>query len=109
MTTITKLQKEGYQGIKVTSMLKAVESVGIFKQLRLVQQNEFSSIKNKYNKNGYLTKPHFTYLWQLYWNFVLNNFRFNDKSATWTIPVKIKKIETKHIGMKMFNELSKTL
>ena len=70
MTTVTTLQKAGYKGVKITSMIKAIESQEIFKHLRLVQQNEFSKLKNKYNKVGYLTQPYFSYLWSLYWNFV---------------------------------------
>ena len=106
MTTVTTLQKAGYKGVKVTSMIKAIESQEIFKHLRLVQQNEFSKLKNKYNKVGYLTQPYFSYLWSLYWNFVLNDFRFDDKSKDWTIPTKIKKIEIPlHIGLQILNKL----
>lgn len=105
MTTVTTLQKAGYKGVKITSMVKAIESQEIFKHLRLVQQNEFSKIKNKYNKVGYLTQPYFTYLWNLYWNFVLNDFRFDDKSKDWTVPTKIKKVEYQHIGMKILNDV----
>jgi hypothetical protein len=97
MTTVTTLQKAGYKGVKVTSIIK---------HLRLVQQNEFSKIKNKYNKVGYLTQPYFSYLWSLYWNFVLNDFRFDDKSKDWAIPTKIKKVEYQHIGMKILNNLN---
>ena len=105
MTTVTTLQKAGYKGVKVTSMIKAIESQEIFKHLRLVQQNEFSKLKNKYNKVGYLTQPYFSYLFHLYWNFVLNDFRFDDKSKDWSIPTKIKKVEYQHIGMKLLNNL----
>ena len=105
MTTVTTLQKAGYKGVKVTSMIKAIESQEIFKYLRLVQQNEFSKLKNKYNKVGYLTQPYFSYLWSLYWNFVLNDFRFEDKSKGWTIPTKIKKVERQHIGIKLLESL----
>lgn len=104
MTTVTALQKTGYKGIKVTSMLKAIESAEVFKNLRLVQQNEFSSLKNKYNKVGYLTQPYFSYLWQLYWNFVLNDFRFDEKSKNWTIVTK--HVKAKHIGMRIYNNLN---
>lgn len=105
MTTVTTLHKAGYKGVKITCMIKAIESQEIFKHLRLVQQNEFSKIKNKYNKVGYLTQPYFTYLWQLFWNFVLNDFRFDDKSKDWSIPVKHKKVMTEHIGLTMLNNL----
>ena len=105
MTTVTTLQKAGYKGVKITSMIKAIESQEIFKHLRLVQQNEFSKIKNKYNKVGYLTQPYFTYLWNIYWNFVLNDFRFEDKSKDWSIPTKHKKVKIEHIGLTMLKDL----
>ena len=105
MTTVTTLQKAGYKGVKITSMIKAIESQEIFKHLRLVQQNEFSKLKNTYNKVGYLTQPYFSYLFHLYWNFCLNDFRFEDKSKDWTIPTKIKKVERQHIGMKLLENL----
>ena len=105
MTTVTTLQKAGYKGVKVTSMIKAIESQEIFKHLRLVQQNEFSKLKNTYNKVGYLTQPYFSYLFHLYWNFVLNDFRFDYKSKDWTVPTKIKKVEYQHIGMKLLENL----
>lgn len=105
MKTVTTLQKAGYQGVKITSMIKAIESQEIFKHLRLVQQNEFSKLKNKYNKVGYLTQPYFSYLWQLYWNFVLNDFRFDTRVSEWTEVSKIKKVEFQHIGMKVYNSL----
>lgn len=106
MTTVTTLQKAGYKGVKVTSMIKAIESQEIFKHLRLVQQNEFSKLKNKYNKTGYLTQPYFSYLWNIYWNFVLNDFRFEDKSKNWTVPTKIKTIKREHIGLTMLKNLN---
>ena len=57
-----------------------------------------------YNKNGYLTQPYFTYLWNLYWNFVLNDFRF-ESSKQWTEVTKMKTVEPQHIGMKILNNL----
>lgn len=105
MKTVTELEKAGYKGIKITSMIKAIESQEVFKHIRLVQQNEFSRLKNKYNKVGYLTQPYFSYLWILYWNFVLNDFRFDDKSKSWSIITKHKKIENQHIGMRMLDYL----
>jgi hypothetical protein len=106
MKKSTILQRQGYSGVKITSMIKAIEQQEIFKHLRLVQQNEFCRLKNRYNKNGYLSQPYMTYLFNLYWNFVLNDFRFDDKSKVWSIPTKMKKVESKHIGMKIFNSLS---
>ena len=101
----TALQQAGYKGVKVTSMLKAIEQQETFKHLRLVQQDEFCRLRNRYNKNGYLTQPYFSYLWNLYWNFVLNDFRFEDKSKDWSIPIKVKKVKTEHIGLTMLKSL----
>lgn len=97
----------GYKGVKVTSMIKAIEHSEVFSHLRLVQQDEFMRLRNRYNKNGYLTQPYFTYLWNLYWNFVLNDFRF-DSDKSWTIVSKMKKVEPQHIGMKILHDLQKT-
>ena len=100
----TALQQAGYKGVKVTSMLKAIEQQETFKHLRLVQQDEFCRLRNRYNKNGYLTQPYFTYLWNLYWNFVLNDFRF-ESSKEWTKVTKMKTVESQHNGMKILNNL----
>ena len=102
----TALQQAGYKGVKVTSMIKAIEQQETFKHLRLVQQDEFCRLRNRYNKNGYLTQPYFSYLWNLYWNFVLNDFRF-ESSKQWTEVTKMKKVEPQHIGMKILNNLCK--
>ncbi len=104
-TSISQLEKAGYKGTKVMSMIKAIESQEIFKHLRLVQQDEFARVKNRYNKNGYLTQPYFSYLWNLYWNFVLNDFRFDDKSKSWTEVSKVKEIKSEHIGMQILKSL----
>ena len=100
----TALQQAGYKGVKVTSMIKAIEQQEIFKHLRLVQQDEFCRLRNRYNKNGYLTQPYFTYLWNLYWNFVLNDFRF-ESSKQWTEVTKMKRVKTEHIGMKILKSI----
>ena len=103
-TTPTKLEKAGYKRVKVMSMIKTIESQENFKHLRLVQQDEFSRCKNKYNKSGYLTQPYFSYLWNLYWNFVLNDFRY-ESSKSWSEVTKIKNVESQHIGMKILKSL----
>lgn len=107
LKSISQLEKAGYKGTKVMSMIKAIESQEIFKHLRLVQQDEFARVKNRYNKNGYLTQPYFSYLWNLYWNFVLNDFRY-ESSKSWTEVSKVKTIESQHIGMKILEKLTKT-
>ena len=100
----TALQQAGYKGVKVTSMLKAIEQQETFKHLRLVQQDEFCRLRNRYNKNGYLTQPYFNYLWNLYWNFVLNDFRF-ESSKEWIEVTKMKSVQTEHINMKILKSL----
>jgi len=105
MKNLTKLQKAGYSGTKISSMIKAIESQEIFKHLRLVQQDEFCRCRNRYNKDGSLTQPYFSYLWNLYWNFVLNDFRF-DSDKSWSEVTKIKNIESQHIGMKILESLN---
>ena len=79
-TSPTQLQKSGYTGLKVTSMLKACLSVEMKQHLRLVQLDNLSKINNKYFKLGYISQQEMTLLWNIYWNFVLNDFRFEDKN-----------------------------
>ena len=47
--SISQLEKAGYKGTKVMSMIKAIESQEIFKHLRLVQQDEFARVKKNLN------------------------------------------------------------
>lgn len=105
LKTATPVVKAGYSGIKVLSMIKAIEHSTVYPHLRLVQQDEFCGIKNRYNKLGYLTKKYFTYLFQLYYNFVLNDFRYEDKTKQLIVPTKVKKVE--HIGLQMLNQTNK--
>ena len=106
MKKSTVLQQQGYSGVKITSMIKAIEQQEIFKHLRLVQQDEFCRLRNRYNKNGYLTQPFMTYLFNLYWNFVLNDFRFEDKTKKLSKAiVSNKEVKPEHIGMTVLNSL----
>jgi len=105
MKNINKLQQQGYTGIKVTSMLNACLSNEIKVHLRLVQLDNLSKINNKYFKTKIISKPEMTLLWNIYWNFVLNDFRFDDKSKEYTIIKSIVKAEPQHIGLKMLNQL----
>ena len=105
MKTATILQQQGYSGIKVTSMLNTCLCAEMRKHLRLVQLDNLSSIKNKYFKTNYISKSEMTLLWNIYWNFVLNDYRFDDKSKEYTVVTGITKAEPKHIGMQMLNQL----
>ena len=109
MKTANKLQEQGYSGVKVTSMLQACLSVEIRKHLRLVQLDNLSSIKNKHFKTNYISKSEMTLLWNIYWNFVLNDYRFDDKSKEYTAVTGITKAEPRHIGMQMLNKLETKL
>lgn len=105
MKNNTSLQKQGYTGVKVTSMLNACLSNEIKVHLRLVQLDNLSKINNKYFKTKLISKNEMTLLWNIYWNFVLNDFRFDDKSKEYTIIKTVVKAEPKHIGLKMLQEL----
>lgn len=105
MKDTTTLQKQGYTGVKVTSMLNVCLSNEIKVHLRLVQLDNLSKINNKYFKTKTISQPEMTLLWNIYWNFVLNDFRFDDKSKEYTIVKSVVKAEPKHIGLKMLEEL----
>jgi hypothetical protein len=107
MKTATKIVKSGYHGVKVTSMLNACLSKEISKHLRLVQLDNLSSIKNKYNRTGIISQAEMTLLWNVYWNFVLNDFRFEDKSKNYTVVTGVTPAKPQHIGLQMLNELNK--
>ena len=107
MKNNTSLQKQGYTGVKVTSMLKACLSNEIKTHLRLCQLDELTKINNKHFKTNYISKSEMTLLWNIFFNFVLNDFRFDDKSKQYKIVSETKVVKPKHIGMQMFQELNK--
>lgn len=102
MTTI----KQSEFNFSVSTMIYEIEEVKIFNNLRLIQQTEFNKIKKLYNKCGFLSKPYNDYLWNLYYNFVINKFTFNDKKIWKEKEGKnIKEITPQHIGMRIFNQI----
>jgi len=106
LKTPTKLQKDGYSGLKVKSMLQACLSVEMKEHLRLVQLDNLSRINNKYFKLGYISQQEMTLLWNIYWNFVLNDFRFEDKTKKLSKAiVSTKEVKPEHIGMTVLNSL----
>ena len=72
----SKLEHQGYSGVKVTSQISALVHSSIKPHLRLVQQDNVYKIKNRYDRNGRLTATEMKYIWRLYWNFVINDFRY---------------------------------
>lgn len=105
MKTATKLQQQGYSGVKVTSMLKACLCADMRDHLRLVQLDALNKINNKYFKTGLISKAEMTLLWNIYWNFVLNDYRFEDKSKKLTKVSDVIPCEYKHVGLRMLNNL----
>ena len=98
LNNISDLEKSGYKGLKVSCMLKACLSVEIRQYLRLVQIDELSKINNKHFKQGFISKAEMTLLWNIFWNFVLNDFRF-DSDMELTKISDPKPCSFKHIGM----------
>ena len=106
LQSATELQKQGYSGVKVTSMLKACLCAEMRDHLRLVQLDALNKINNKYFKTGYISKAEMTLLWNVYWNFVLNDYRFEDKSKKLTKVTNVITCEPKHVGLKMLNQIN---
>ena len=101
-----KNQKQGYNKTTVFIMLTALLSTPMVANLRTIQKDELKILDIKYTKKIQLASNERNYITTLYQNFVLNDFRFEDKSKDWTIPTKIKKVECQHIGMKLLNNLN---
>jgi len=102
----TAIQKAGYTGIKVTSMLQACLCNEMKPHLRLVQLDNLSKINNKYFKTRLINQQEMTLLWNIYWNFVLNDYRFEDKSKKLTkVEVSTKEVKPKHIGLILLHSL----
>lgn len=104
LNNVSELEKAGYTGLKVSCMLKACLSAEIKVHLRLVQLDELTKINNKYFKRGFINKPEMTLLWNIFWNFVLNDYRF-DTGMKLTKVTELVPCLPKHIGMIKFNEL----
>lgn len=104
LNNVSDLEKSGYKGLKVTSILKACLSVEIKQHLRLVQLDELTKINNKYFKQGFISKAEMTLVWNIFWNFVLNDFRFDSDMELTKVSVS-KVCSEKHIGIIKLEEL----
>lgn len=107
MKDFNSLIKKGYAGVKVTSMLNAVLSSEIKPHLRLVQLDELYKIKAHYEKLKYITNAQMTLLFNVYYNFVLLDFRFEDKTKKILLPTKLSEAKPQHIGMKILKQMQK--
>lgn len=74
-----KLKTPNYSGVKVSSMLKALKVSSINKSMLLSQRNDISIIDNTFKENKHITPKQMAFIWNLYWHFVLNDFRYEDK------------------------------
>ena len=70
------IKKTGYTGVKVSSILKALGLSETKQHMRLCQIDEVSRINNRYDRHNYISDAEMNYIWTLYWNFILNDFRF---------------------------------
>lgn len=100
-------QKQGYNKTTVFIMLTALLSTPMVANLRNIQKDELKILNVKDSKKIQLTSNEKNYITTLYQNFVLNDFRFEDKTKNWSIPVKHKKVKIEHIGLTMLKNLNK--
>lgn len=84
------------------TMLKALLNEPIISNLRKVQVDELTTL---FNLKRQLYKQESDYIKMLYQNFILNQFRFDDKIKT--IQKANIVTEAQHIGMRMYLGLPK--
>jgi hypothetical protein len=82
MDTPQVISKPKFTGVKVTSMLKALKSREINKHLNLKRKNVLSLIDNIYKVHQFLEYSEMYILWKLYWNFVINDYRDENKKVS---------------------------
>lgn len=74
-----KLVKAKYNGIKVSNTIRGLKVKSIFNHMKLQQQNKVSIIDNYFRENGFIHRRQMAYIWNLYWFFVLNDFRYEEE------------------------------
>lgn len=79
MQTPQDIKKQKYTGIKVSNTIRGLMIKSINKHLLLSQRNQVSIISNFYKQHKYVSNEQMRYLWKLYWNFVINDFRYKKK------------------------------
>lgn len=98
LQTVTTAIKKAYGRNNILEIIKSLENPNIFMNMRLVQRDELVRIKKLYFDKGYLSPNYKEYLITLHFNFVKNNFKYEDN-----IVVKVKKKKQQHIGILMLN------
>lgn len=101
-----KNQKQGYNKTTVFIMLTALLSTPMVANLRTIQKDELKILDIKDTKKIQLTSNERNYITTLYQNFVLNDFRFDDKSKEYTVVKTIVRAEPKHIGLKILENIN---
>lgn len=100
MLNYTQLQRQGYKNITIPQQIAEIKNKA-YPKLRLIQQQNLKKIERIYNSKGYLSQEESNFIFNLYYNFIVNGFTFNKKSITH----KTKNVTPQHIGMRMLNNL----
>lgn len=99
---IMKNLKQGYNKITNFVMLSSLLTSPMVNNLRLIQKDELKVLDTKHTKKVQLSITERNYIKTLYQNFVLNDFRFDDKVK----PIKSKVDNQQiHIGLRMLNQM----
>lgn len=107
MKTYTQLQRQGYKHITIREQINSIKNGIAFINLRPIQQRGINMIEKNYNRKKYLNSDESEYLFNIYYNFVVNNFTYEDKKDNIITTSISKKHNTPHhIGMKMLNQLN---
>lgn len=94
--------KTGYVMVTTFVMITSLLSLPMRDNLRKVQIDELKSL-DKLSDSRQLTVVESNYVKTLYQNFVLNNFRFEDKQQEIKKPQQ--QFKQQHIGMMMLNNM----
>lgn len=104
MLDYTSTEKAGYNSISYNEQITNImNNKSCYNKLRAVQKTNLNNIRRKVNTTKQsLTQEEKDYVFNLYYNFVVNQFTF-DKSE----PIVIAEPEPKatHIGMRMLEQL----
>lgn len=103
MLDYTAVEKAGYNSISYNQQIKEIiDNKNCINKLRSIQKKNLFIIRRKINNKHSLTQEEKDYVFNLYYNFVVNAFTFD----TIVTPINIiEETEAKHIGMKMLNNL----
>ena len=105
MKTYTSLQRQGYKHITIREQINAIKNGVAFINLRSIQKRGINMIEKAYNNKKYLNSDESEYLFNIYYNFVVNNFTYPDRNDN-IISTSISQkhiVPQQHIGMRMLN------